>query len=93
MHRRDILERAIQATCGERDATYGDPADCFAAIALLWSDYLERPISPRDVAVCLGLLKVARIKASPDHEDNYVDGAAYLAIAGELASDRSESST
>jgi hypothetical protein len=33
----------------------------------------------------MNLLKVARIKSNPEHPDNWVDGAGYMACGGEIA--------
>jgi hypothetical protein len=35
----------------------------------------------------MALVKISRLVQTPDHEDSYVDGAAYIAIAGELATE------
>jgi len=53
-------------------------------IADLWSAYLEIAITPEQVAICQALVKVARSQQS-SIDDHYIDGAAYFAIAGELA--------
>ena len=44
--------------------------------------FLDNPLS--DVAVMMTLLKLARIKSNPRHQDNWVDGCGYLACGGEL---------
>jgi hypothetical protein len=46
---------------------------------------IDAPVSATDVAVMMGLLKIARIKTSPAHADNWVDLAGYAACGGELA--------
>lgn len=57
-------------------------------IAILWMAYLQVktgqlvPIEAEDVAWMMSLLKTAR-SVNAYHEDNYVDAAAYAAIAGE----------
>ena len=79
----EILDEAndiLQA----RGRKYADPATNHLRISHLWSTYLERYISPQQVAACMALVKIARSMESPDHLDNFIDGAAYLAIAGEL---------
>lgn len=60
--------------------------------ANLWAVYLQtrgidlpdRGLTGEDVANMMALLKIARTGAS-HKEDNYVDGATYLAIAGECS--------
>ena len=39
---------------------------------------------PKDVAVMMALLKIARTQAGEDNDDNYIDGCGYIGIAGEL---------
>ena len=69
-----------------RGRKYADPATNHLRISHLWSTYLERYVSPQQVATCMALVKIARSMESPDHLDNFIDGAAYLAISGELGS-------
>ena len=57
--------------------------DLEKAVTALWSSYLGKDISAHDVAMCMLLMKVARIKykATPD---SYIDIAGYAAIAAEI---------
>lgn len=84
MKRAEILEAARVCVCGEREQDYGSPEDSFALIGKLWSAYMGVPVSPKDVAMCMALLKVARIKAG-DKVDSFVDLAGYAACAGEIS--------
>jgi hypothetical protein len=83
--RAECLRRAEALTCGPRVADYGDPVINLSRVAAMWSAYLGHPITGQQVAVCLALLKIARLRASPDHQDSHDDAAAYLAIAWECA--------
>ena len=65
----------------ERAAHYGDPRPNHDRIAGLWSAWLGRTITAHDVACMMVLLKVARSKIDPHHDDNYDDAKAYLDIA------------
>ena len=85
MNRTDILETAISLTNGARDNTYGDPFANHTKLAALITAFLGFQISPMQAAVILVLVKIARMSVSPLHNDNYVDAAAYVAIAGECA--------
>ena len=49
-----------------------------------WSNHLGHDVTPIDVGIMMTLLKIARLKGNPYHQDNYVDGCGYLACAGEL---------
>ena len=96
MTRKETLEKAIECVCGQREQNYGSPENNFETIGLLWSTYLcaTHPdytlkfplngITPKDVAVMMALLKVARI-ATGEAEDSFVDLAGYAACAGEIA--------
>ena len=87
----EILKRAAEVTGGERQDSYGPVKKNLDNIAILWMAYLQAktgqlvPISPEDVAWMMTLLKAGR-SVNAYHEDNYVDAAAYAAIAGECAS-------
>jgi hypothetical protein len=87
----EILKRAAEVTGGERQDSYGPVKDNMSTIAEFWSTYLtERngiytPLDASDAAWMMVLLKAARSLNGGYHEDNYVDAAAYAAIAGECA--------
>lgn len=78
----EILIKAGEIISGERNARYGKPEDSFTHIAALWGDYLDRDISPRDVAMMMVLLKIARSQHDENYTDNYVDICGYAALAG-----------
>lgn len=80
----DILDES-SAIMQARGRQYADPATNHLRISHLWSTYLERYVSPQQVAGCMALLKIARSMESPEHLDHYIDAAAYFAISGELA--------
>lgn len=85
MNRTEILNAAGDLINGERDNIYGDPLDNHKRIASLWQVVLGTEISPAEVAICMALVKVARLVQTPDHEDSYIDLCGYAAIAGEVA--------
>jgi hypothetical protein len=87
MKRGNILGQAHELTHGDRNKNYGSPLTNHERIASLWSTYLETQIRPDQVAICMALVKVARLIQTPDHLDSYIDGAAYMAIAGEIVSE------
>jgi len=53
----------------------------------LWSVILEKEITPAQAALCMAMVKAARLVQTPSHDDSYIDGAAYFAIAGELSNE------
>ena len=87
MHRSKILKDAEFLINNDREKDYGHPKINHGRIADLWSVVLERKIEPHEVALCMALVKISRLVQTPDHEDSYVDGAVYIAIAGELATE------
>ena len=72
-----VLEKAA-AIVKDRRAVYGEPDEYFIRFAGLLSAYLEHPVSPAQAAMIMLLGKVARLIASPSHEDSIVDIAGYL---------------
>ena len=84
MNRGEILAQADRLIHGDRNKNYGSPLTNHTRIAKLWSVWLETEITPAQAAMCLALVKVARLIETPDHLDSFIDGAAYFSIAGEI---------
>ena len=84
MNRGDILKEAARLTASDRQNQYGDPRTNHSRIADLWTTYLETEIEPDQVAICMALVKIARLMETQS-ADSYIDLAAYAAIAGEIA--------
>jgi len=87
MDRGKILDEAKALTYADRQNDYGTPIINFNRISRLLSAYLDCEITPEQGAMICALIKVAR-SMETYKADNYIDGAAYFAIAGELANDR-----
>jgi hypothetical protein len=83
--RLDILKDAIDLTEGDRNDAHGDPMVNHTRIAMIWSGILGQKVSASQVAMCMAGLKLARAAYNPTILDSYIDGAAYFAIAGEVA--------
>lgn len=75
-----VAREAVDLFTGPRNATYGDATDNFADIGNLWAVVFGHPVSPEQVAICSALIKVARLRATPDHDDSWTDAVAYLAL-------------
>lgn len=84
----EILNRANKVIHGERQDMYGKPESNLGFIADLWTIYLAKLITAEDVALMMGLFKIARCKTGVGTEDSFVDACGYLALAGEMASER-----
>lgn len=70
---------------GDRNKDYGDPKVNHQRIADLWSVILGIEVTPAQVALCMAQVKISRLVHTPNHQDSYIDAAAYIAIAGEIA--------
>lgn len=88
MKANDYLTEA-RAIIQDRGLDYGHPSDNMSRTASLWAAYLEMPIDPHQVAMCLALVKIAR-SMETGKVDNYIDGAAYMAISGQLKLEENE---
>lgn len=87
MDRKETLEKAYECVAGQREQDYGRPEDSLGRIADLWTAYYGSEFSPVDVAMMMGLLKIARIKGIHATEDSFVDLAGYAAIGCEVATE------
>lgn len=92
--RAEVLHRAEQCVCGQREQDYGTPEDNFETIAEFWKTYLSRAcvdeegcvyIDATDVAMMMALLKIARIAGGSGTRDSFIDLAGYAACGGECA--------
>ena len=85
---KEILEEASDLVTGSRADAYGDMVGCHQQIADLWnaflSDKLKEALGAQDVAMLMALLKIARLRVSPEHRDSVIDLAGYTAIYGAI---------
>lgn len=84
MNRLDTLKAAAECVCGSREEDYGSPEDNFSVIAALWTAYTGTDVTPKDVAMMMALLKIARAKAG-SKPDTYIDLAGYAACGAEIS--------
>lgn len=85
MTRAECLNTAEEIVTKDRNSQYGEPEDCFALIARLWTDYTAVSLSPADVAAMMILLKVARVRNGKAKDDSWVDMAGYAACGAECS--------
>ena len=99
MNTTEILQKTEKLVNDSRAKTHGDKIKNHENIARLWSAYLQNKtqlniiLTPEDIAQLMTLLKIARSQAGDHNIDDYIDGVGYQAIAGEIASKRSELSS
>lgn len=84
MDRTILIEKAERIVNQDRNTRYGGPEESFTIIAKFWSTFLGTEISPLQVAGCMILLKLARLKKTPTHEDSVVDGIGYFACMADF---------
>lgn len=90
IHRGEILKEAHDLTTQDRNKQYGEPSINLSLAAdlkiLFWSRVSRLFSSAEREAIDMVLTKLSRIGTGTYKKDNYVDGAAYLAIAGQMGS-------
>lgn len=91
MKAEEIALKAAELVGGDRAASHGDKAKNFAAIARLWTAYMksrrdpETDLDAADIGHMMALLKIARTQSGEFNIDDSIDGAGYIACAGEIA--------
>lgn len=97
--REQILLSARDLTCGERNDAYNDPRVNMMAFEELleWAQKWKRHClyntangAGHDAAMVMVYAKLARIVVGAAKEDNYIDAAAYLAMAFECQERKDE---
>ena len=83
---RAICEHAAELINGDRNAVYGDAEINFRETGALWAVVFGHDVTPEQVAICMSLVKVARLIHNPNHADSWTDGVGYLALGGGIAS-------
>ena len=82
-HPGDLLTHAF-ALINERAGDYDNASNLeqnYREIAAVASVVIGKPLTPRDVAMIMVVIKLIRSKSSPDKIDNYVDAMNYTAFA------------
>lgn len=76
-------DTAAKLVLGDRNNSYGTPADDFTEVGLMWTGLLRRHLAPNYVippemvALMMVALKIRRESHQPK-DDNVVDAAGYL---------------
>ena len=92
MKKEEILKKAAELVSNSRESSHGDCFKNHSQISELWTVLLDdklkpmKEITPGDVAIMMCLLKISRSTQGEFNIDEFVDGAAYMAIAGDLNS-------
>jgi len=85
--RQSVLVEAESLITGDRNTSYGSPTQNFQNTADLlnvqFRHKLTEELTATDVALIMIHLKMARLVASPDKRDNWVDIAGYAACGFE----------
>ena len=97
MKAHEIAARAAELVGGDRAAQHGDKTVNHDKIAAVWNGILTaagksgvEPLTALDVANLMEGLKIARRYAGSFNIDDYIDGAGYAAVAGDIAASQHE---
>lgn len=82
--RQQILDEALKIIMKDRNSVYGNPEDNFKDIADLWTAYKNIKFTKMDVVIMNMLIKVARLKVTPEYHDGLVDIAGYAGCGGDI---------
>ena len=82
MNRYELLE-AAKETVADRGEDYGSIWDNHERIAIIWTALIGIQIEPEHDAMMMAGVKLARLAATPDHQDSWVDLAGYAATGSE----------
>lgn len=88
MTRDEIVKTASELMNGDRAKDYGPARKNHEDIAVGWSVILGAPVNAHQVARCMAWLKIARLSKTDTHIDSYIDAVAYIALAGEIATEK-----
>ena len=86
-HRSLILDDAKKCVTQDRNKAYGEPKENHENIARGWSVILGHEVKPHQVVMCMTWLKMARLLATPDHRDSWVDACGYMSMGMETLDD------
>lgn len=81
-----ICATAADLVNNDRNAVYGDAEQNFTETGALWAVVFGHEVTAEQVAICMALVKVARLIKTPNHADSWTDGVGYLALGGGIAS-------
>lgn len=76
-----VLEEAQRLVYGDRQASYGHPAEDFARVAGMWRSLFGWNVTPHQVGQAMACVKLSRMAESPGKRDHYADLAGYAACA------------
>jgi hypothetical protein len=83
MSTRSLLKSA-QDILEDRELDYGPSCKSFKKIAKSWSLFLDKEITPQQVAIMMIYFKLARLSYNPDHFDTHVDIIGYTTLLNNI---------
>lgn len=79
----ELLRKGADLVDGPRAETHDPDGRQMDMAAALISAFLGVTVTQRDACIIMSLVKMSRARCGDAaHEDHYVDGAAYMAMAG-----------
>lgn len=79
----EMLNTAAKLTAVDRERIYGDAKTNMEHFAGLINAQFGTEFTAENAALIMVLAKISRMNVGVYHPDNYIDAAAYVAIAGE----------
>lgn len=86
MNHKDILMQCA-VTVGARGATYGEIDEMFGNAATIASIVTGKNLTKYDITSVMEAVKLARRRATPGLDDNYVDGINYASFSAQFAAE------
>jgi hypothetical protein len=80
-----ILNTAAELISGPRAEAHGDYRKLHQRVSQFWSAYLQKEVTPEQVALCLALVKVARDEVGNYNIDDGIDAVAYVSLWAALS--------
>lgn len=81
----DEAARTIGAG-GDRHRDYGSALDNFTDIGKMWAVLFGvDEITAEQVASAMAVVKLARLKHTPNHRDSFIDAIGYVALGADIA--------
>jgi hypothetical protein len=90
---RQLVDEALRTIYEDREQTYGDPGKNITCIAAMWSGYIGTNLSSEDVCNMMALLKLSRLRNTPQHDDSMIDLIGYTLLSRRIREEQKKSCT
>lgn len=87
---KELLNEVAGIIYGDRNRDYGDAVDDFTRVANMSGAYHGIEKGPTDHSADMIMVKLSRLKHSPDHKDSWLDIIGYAVLAYSMAIEEAE---